>query len=136
MKEGTPAWSVVVVVANGNNDVLAISRGFNVRDPALPGGDSEEIDESPAQTALRELYEETGVTAIEARCIDRWEGDRGQPVFAFFIPKWKGKRLRTSSEGKPFWTQPSNLFAKTAFYREDARRLLAKIGELHLSKTA
>lgn len=138
MKPGTPAWSVVVVVSNANNDVLAISRGFSVRDPAFPGGDSEPEDASPAQTAARELFEETGVTAIDARCIDRWEGDRGQPVFVFFVPKWRGKRLRTSSEGKPFWTQPKTLVSKTAFYHDEARRVFAKMQELkvQLQRTA
>lgn len=135
MKEGVPAWSVVVVVANLNNDVLAISRGFNVRDPALPGGDSEAGDESPAQTAVRELFEETGINAIEARCVDRWEGDRGQPVFAFYITKWKGKRLRASAEGKPFWTQPNTLLSKTAYYREDAKRVFLRLSEMRLAKT-
>jgi 8-oxo-dGTP pyrophosphatase MutT (NUDIX family) len=131
MKEGTPAWSAVVVVSNGHNDVLAISRGFNLRDPALPGGDSEPFDEGPAQTAARELYEETGLRAKEVRCIDRWTGERGQPVFVFYIPQWSGK-LRTSSEGKPFWTQPKNLLARGAYYRDEARQVFAKLQELKL----
>lgn len=134
MKDGTPAWSVVIFVANGNNDVLAIYRNFNMRDPALPGGDSEPSDASPAQTTARELREETGLTALEARCIDRWEGDRGQPVFAFFVPKWKG-RLRASNEGKPFWTQPKTLLAKTAHFREYAERLFLKLSEMRPAKT-
>lgn len=135
MKPGIPAWSVVVVVANGNNDVLAIRRGFNPRDPALPGGDSEPQDESPAQSAARELFEETGVTAIEMRCIDQWTGERGQPVFAFFVPKWRGKRLRTSDEGKPFWAQPHTLMGKTASYRDEAKRIFLKISETRMDKT-
>lgn len=135
MKEGVPAWSVVVVVSNLHNDVLAISRGWDLRNPALPGGDSEPFDESPAHTAMRELFEETGITALEARCIERWEGDRGQPVFAFFITKWKGKRLRASAEGKPFWTQPNTLLSKTAQFRDDAKRVFLKISEVRLDKT-
>jgi 8-oxo-dGTP pyrophosphatase MutT (NUDIX family) len=132
MKEGVPAWSVVVVVSNGNNDVLAISRGFNLQDPALPGGDSEPFDESPVQTAARELYEETGLRAQgEANCIDSWTGERGQPVFAFYVSQWRG-RLRTSSEGKPFWTQPKNLLARGAYYRDEAKRVFEKLQELKL----
>jgi 8-oxo-dGTP pyrophosphatase MutT (NUDIX family) len=128
MKTAVPAWSVVVVVPNGQ-DILAISRGFNVRDPALPGGDSEDTDEVPAQTAVRELLEETGVTALEARCFDRWIGDRGQPVFAFYIPRWKCKRLRVSSEGKPFWTEPHKLLVKTAYYKDEAKSILEKLSQ-------
>lgn len=134
MKTEVPAWSVVVVVPSGS-DVLALSRGFNVRDPAFPGGDSEPADEAPAQTALRELQEETGVIALEARCFDRWTGDRGQPVFAYFVPRWKCRRLRVGSEGKPFWTQPHKLLVKTAQFRDDAQRLLDKLHGMQLSKT-
>lgn len=134
MKNGTPAWSVVIVVANGNNDVLAISRGFAVRDPAFPGGDSEPGDETPAKTVQRELYEETGLRAQEAKLIDRWEGERGQPVFVFYVPKFSGRRLRASTEGKPFWTQPNTLLMKSAYYRDEAKRILEKLSEARVGE--
>lgn len=130
MKDGTPAWSVVVVVFSGPNNVLAISRNFNTRDPSFPGGDSEPTDDTPAQTAKRELLEETGVLAVELRCMAEWIGERGQPVYAFFVPQWRGSRLRTSSEGKPYWTQPQTLLARSATYREEARALLEKLGRI------
>lgn len=129
MKSENPAWSVVIVVANGHNNVLAIARGFRSLDPALPGGDSEEGDDSPAQTAQRELYEETGLKALEVRCFDRWVGERGQPVFVFYVPKFSGRRMRASSEGKPFWTQPNKLLLKSAYYCNEAQRVLEKLGE-------
>lgn len=135
MKAGIPAWSVVVVVFRGPRNVLVMSRNFNIRDPSLPGGDSEPFDENPAATAKRELFEETGVTAIELRCMDQWVGERGQPVFAFFVPKWrgyggKGGRLRSSDEGKPFWAAPERLLIKTATYRDSAAHLLKKLGRI------
>jgi len=128
MKDGTPAWSVVIVVFNKQHDVLAICRGFNPRNPALPGGDSELDDNTPAQTAARELLEETAVTALELRCFDQWEGERGQPVFAFLVPRWTGIRLRTSYEGKPRWMPPEALLVKTALFREEAQRMFEKLG--------
>ena len=45
-----------MVVFNGPYNVLAVSRNFSARDPALPGGDSSEGDATPADTAKRELY--------------------------------------------------------------------------------
>jgi 8-oxo-dGTP pyrophosphatase MutT (NUDIX family) len=130
MKPGIPAWSVVVVVFRGPRHVLAISRQFNTRDPALPGGDSEAQDASPSDTARRELFEETGVRALELRCMGQWVGERGQPVFAFFVPKWRGIRLRASDEGKPFWALPPQLLATTATYRDTALQLLTKLGRV------
>ena len=131
MKPGVPAWSVVVVAFRGPHHVLAITRAFNTRDPGLPGGDSEPQDATPADTARRELLEETGMTATELRCMDQWTGERGQPVFAFFAPKIRGARLRASPEGKPFWTSPKRLMIKTATYRETAARLFAKLGRMN-----
>jgi 8-oxo-dGTP pyrophosphatase MutT (NUDIX family) len=131
MKDGIPAWSVVVVVFSGPTNVLAISKNFNTRNPAFPGGDSEPADETPAQTAKRELFEETGIQAVELRCMEQWVGERGQPVYAFFVPRWKGSRLLTSSEGKPYWTRPQQLLVRGATHREDARRLLEKLGRIH-----
>jgi 8-oxo-dGTP pyrophosphatase MutT (NUDIX family) len=129
MKPGVPAWSAVAVVFKGNS-VLGISRQFNTRDPGLPGGDSEIFDEHPADTAKRELYEETGIEAVELRCIDQWYGERGQPVFAFHVTRWRGGRLRTSAEGKPFWSRPERLIVNTATYRNEAQRLLTLLGKL------
>lgn len=127
MKPGVPAWSVVIVVMRGMHEFLALTRNFNPRDPALPGGDSEDSDAAPAETARRELLEETGLTAKELRCIDRFEGDRGQPVFVFFATKWSGKP-RIGSEGKPYWSSPNALTTKTATYKEEARRILQVLG--------
>jgi 8-oxo-dGTP pyrophosphatase MutT (NUDIX family) len=123
-----------VVVFSGPYNVLAVARNFNARDPALPGGDSISSDTSPADTAKRELYEETGIRAVELRCMDEWIGERGQPVYAFFVPVWKGVRLRTSSEGKPFWTRPQRLIAKTAQFHAYAEHLLGKLGRLNLGE--
>lgn len=130
MKPGIPAWSVVTIVYNGPHKVLAISRNFNPRDPGFPGGDSEPLDATPADTARRELYEETGIHAVKLRCIDQWVGERGQPVFAFFVPQWQGGRLRTSDEGKPFWAKPRRFLARGATYRDHAERLLQKLGKI------
>ncbi|MEE8385942.1 MAG: NUDIX domain-containing protein [Dehalococcoidia bacterium] len=130
MKDGTPMWSAVVIVPRGQHQVLALNRGFSQRDPAFPGGDWDVADASPAATARRELWEETGIEAIELKCVDRWQGERGQEVYAFLVSRWKGSRIRPSAEGKPFWTRPDKLLAPTATFREDARRLLQKVGEL------
>lgn len=129
MKSGIPAWSAVAIVFKGPR-VLAISRNFNPRDPGFPGGDSETFDATPADTARRELFEEAGIDAIALRCVDKWEGERGQPVFAFHVTRWQGSRLRTGDEGKPFWARPQRFLAKTATYSDHAQRLLQMLGKI------
>ncbi len=122
-----PAWSVVVVVFNKHEHVLAISRNFNPRDPGLPDGDSLPTDQTPAQTAARVLFEKTGLTALELRCVDQWEGSLDQQVYVFVVPRWKGARPRTTDSGKPFWTAPEGLFVRTALFREEAKRIFDKL---------
>jgi len=130
VKPGIPAWSCVAIVRRAQ-EFLVVSRGFNVRNPAFPGGDSEPSDENPAFTAARELYEETGVRALKLRCIDRWVGDRNQPVFAFLVYEYRDvPRLRVSEEGKPYWTTAGGLLTPGADYRKDAERLLQKLSTL------
>lgn len=128
MKEGTPRWSAVVVAFNGAN-ILAVSRGYIPRDPAMPGGDATDEDTSPAATAAREMFEETGLRARELRLMDVWEGTRGQKVYVFFVPRWQG-RLRSSSEGKAYWSTTANVLRRSATFRFEARRILEKLQRL------
>ncbi len=127
-----------MVVFKGPRFVLAISRDFNQRNPAFPGGDSDPEDATPADTAKRELFEETGIRATELRSMAQWTGSRGIPVYAFFVPKWglPAGRLRTSNEGKPFWTTPEKLLIKSATYRDSARVLLTKLGRVETPRVA
>lgn len=128
MKEGTPRWSAVVVAFNGPN-ILAISRGFIPRDPAMPGGDAEPTDTSPAATAAREMFEETGLRARDLELIGAWQGTRGQPVYAYHAKRWTG-RLRSSSEGKAMWATAGHLLRKSANFRIEAHYLLSELERL------
>jgi 8-oxo-dGTP pyrophosphatase MutT (NUDIX family) len=96
----------------------------------LPGGDSEPEDLTPADTAKRELFEETGVTALELESFGQWFGERGQPVYGFFVSKWRGSRLRSSGEGKAFWASPESLLLKSAYYRVEAKHIFERLGIL------
>ncbi len=124
-KNTPPPWSVVVVVFDSRNRVLALSRHFNRKDIALPGGDCDpEKDGSPFQTAGRELHEETGlIPGSDCRELAVWKGDRGQDVHAIHIKTVRGN-MRPSGEGKPFWSPIEALFGARCFYQEKARELL------------
>jgi 8-oxo-dGTP pyrophosphatase MutT (NUDIX family) len=128
-KDNTPLWSVVIVVFNDRGHVLSLTRNFDLRDLAMPGGHCAAVDVDPQQTAIRVLQEETGLrvkTYADALQISDpiadWVGDLGQPVYAFRVYDVGGK-LRTS-KGKPVWVRPKMLFAASCTFREKARELL------------
>jgi len=126
MKNPNPAWSAIVVVAKSPDVLLAVTRGFDTRDVNFPGGDAEPSDVTPADTAQRELYEETGLRATRLRLVHQWPGDRGQVVYAFVADGFRG-RLRASAEGKPFWTNKMRLLGPRSSYRLTTGALLRKL---------
>jgi ADP-ribose pyrophosphatase YjhB (NUDIX family) len=124
-------WSVVVVVPRAAQYAV-IARGFNTRDINFPGGYKDPEDATPADTAARELYEETGLmtTAEFLKLIDTWKGAQNEPVYAYLATGYRG-RMRSSGEGKPFWTANiSSLVKRTSTFRQDNARLLRKMLEM------
>ena len=100
--------AAVVVLIRGDGKVLGVTRGSNLRDINLPGGYREPGDESPANTAWRELLEETGLQLRKARFMGNLASN-GKKVVAFRGTAWTGE-LRPSSEGYPVWVDPKRLF--------------------------
>ena len=49
-----------VVITNGKREVLLLRRAYPPHDWVLPGGNAE-TNESPIETAIREVFEETGL---------------------------------------------------------------------------
>ncbi|MEX0817813.1 MAG: NUDIX domain-containing protein [Gaiellales bacterium] len=81
------AWMVAVIRPAGKTDVWALPKGL-----IGPG-------EEPAATALREVTEETGVTARivqklgDVRYVYTWKGERVFKVVSFFLVRYKAGRL-------------------------------------------
>lgn len=119
MRATTPRWSVALVVPRGQQ-YLAIARHFNPRDVNLIGGDAEPEDTEPVQTAIRELFEESGLRTQphQLQLLEAQPNERGRLTYAYLVKAYRG-RLRSSEEGKPFWTaqlhrfsSPSSTFSK------------------------
>lgn len=107
--------AAVVVLQRRDGKVLGVTRGRNLEDINPPGGNREPQDQSPLDTARRELYEETGIRLHEAVGIASWFKD-GRYVIAFKGIRWSGE-LRPSREGVPAWVHPKKLMQKSCTYR-------------------
>jgi 8-oxo-dGTP pyrophosphatase MutT (NUDIX family) len=107
--------AAVVLLQRRDGKVLGVTRGHDLNDINPPGGYREPWDQSPLDTARRELYEETGIRLHEAVGIASWFKD-GRYVIAFKGINWSGA-LRPSKEGVPAWVRPNKLFQDTCTYR-------------------
>ena len=78
---------------------------------AFPGGHIEE-GESIAESVIREVYEETGltITAPKLVAVKDWEPDEGGRyiVFCYKATEFTGQ-LRSSEEGEVSWVEKDNL---------------------------
>ena len=124
-------WSVVLIVPKGTL-LLVQARGFVARDRNFPGGDGA-LDEQTAQhTAARVLQEETGLIATldDFSILDTWTGERGQPVYAYLVTRYKG-RPSSRNKGKVFWTKNyGSLMARTSTFASFNTRIIRKLLEI------
>lgn len=78
---------------------------------AFPGGHIEE-GESIAESVIREVYEETGLTIADPKlvAVKDWEPDEGGRyiVFCYKATEFTGQ-LRSSEEGEVSWVEKDNL---------------------------
>jgi len=117
------SWDAAVLVARRpDGRVLGVTRGSNLRDINLPGGLRAPEDPSPAATARREAWEETGLVIRSLRPITSWNS-QGRRVVAFQGLTWSG-RLRPSSEGRPGWAPPRALTNPGCTFARHNRKLL------------
>lgn len=115
-KDNLNSWThaSAVVLTNEDGLILTVSRGRGSNDWNLPGGKAEG-DETPEETAIREVREETGLDIFDLESVySRF--DEGRPVHVF-MADWGGE-IRPSDEGDVKWApidtilQPSSTFSK------------------------
>ena len=98
MRREFSAGGVVVRRIRGGWHLAAIRPGGKTDVWALPKGLVGE-GESPADTALREVTEETGVRGrlvkklVDIRYVYTWEGERVFKVVSFFLVRYSSGRL-------------------------------------------
>ena len=95
----------MVMVEDGRGNVLVQRR----RDPSWPGvafpGGQVEMGETFAQSAAREVYEETGVTITGLRLcgLKHWEEEGVRNVVLLYRAEKHAGIARSSEEGEVWW---------------------------------
>ena len=136
MRREFSAGGVVVRKIRGRWHLAAIRPGGKTDVWALPKGLVGE-GESPADTALREVTEETGVRGRlveklgDIRYVYTWEGERVFKVVSFFLVRYSSGRLGDITD------EFRHEVAETKWLPlEDAPRLLAYGGEREMAAKA
>jgi len=120
-----------VLIENKQGKVLAVSRGTDLTNWGLPGGKAEPREE-PIQTAVRELFEETGIR-IEANALMLiYENTVVEfTVKTFYNYEYFTEtELVSSHEGTAKWVYPEELIKPTCTFAEYNRAVLEKAGLL------
>jgi len=119
------AWHLAAIRPGGRNNVWALPKG-------LVGE-----GEAPADTALREVTEETGVRGRlveklgDVRYVYVWEGERVFKIVSFYLVRYSSGRLGDIPE------EFRHEVAETRWLLlEDAPRLLAYKGEKEMAAKA
>jgi 8-oxo-dGTP pyrophosphatase MutT (NUDIX family) len=91
--------------------VLTVTRGLNgknLTNKNLPFGTGEAFDRDAAAIAIRETFEETGITCVELKIL--WERDdlEGNTYTTYTAKKYYGE-LKSSHEGMSSWSSLEEL---------------------------
>lgn len=112
--QGKPIVAACALLRNIEGQILFVLSPR--RGVGLPGG-TVDNNESPLETALRELEEETGIVATAYEETPFYDGitDTKKRAQTFLVTAWTGE-VRSSIEGEAYWAPPEELIGGRAAY--------------------
>lgn len=120
------AGAAVLVLDDKLEQCLAISRGRDKRDWNLPGGHTEG-NETPLQAAIRELYEETGITATPSNLKPVYKHGTAHVFLATDFFRWPSELRSDPFEGHVTWQPLERLCRPSCTFHQHARRLFSHL---------
>lgn len=98
------------MIYDGDNVLVQNKQDSSWRGVCFPGGHVEK-GESFVDSAIREIYEETGLTISDVRLcgIKQWVGEYRYIVLFYKTDKFSGE-LKASDEGEVFWIDRKDIF--------------------------
>lgn len=130
--------AVCAVIRNEENKVLSIHRKNDPNKLALIGGKVEE-NESIESALSREVFEETGLTILDANKVhidvvpSIQEGGFDFEVHYFKVTKWSGTPT-ASSEGKLEWLDDQLLIGERSAFKDSIKKVFDIIKSLEDKK--
>ena len=115
-----PPKSSFVLLADRKGRILCVTRGPGSPELGLPGGQALP-GERPADTAVREAKEETGLLVWEPKLLYRDTTDTGRDT-SVFRARWTGT-VRASSEGDVLWAPLLAFLSSSRWGEWHAQRL-------------
>lgn len=106
-----------VFIVNDDGMILAVSRKDDPNKWGLPGGKHESSDETLLHTALRELLEETGLSAAHGEWVHSAvdEVDYLTVTYRVLFSNVSGSLKQEEGGGSVKWVHPSLLIEQGAF---------------------
>jgi 8-oxo-dGTP pyrophosphatase MutT (NUDIX family) len=124
----TAKRGAAVLVFDGTR-CLAVSRGNNTEDWNLPGGHLEG-QENAVDAAVRELYEETGITATKSNLTLFYQAGTTTVFLATDFFRWPPQLRSEPFEGYVSWKSPTTLCRPCCTFHKHHRAVFEKLGLL------
>ena len=118
----------VVALLIKDNLICRVTRRHKPGDFSLVGGSIDSTDLNPWNAMAREVWEEVGVTVLEAHKIfERVDSTSGQIAWCYHVTQWEGNPHQCEDGIEVSWGDPQSLLTEICTFREYNRQLFEQL---------